>query len=447
MDLEQVWHEAIQRCKQQINDPLKKAALDVIELQTSINIACSDLCFICNNDFVKKLIFEYVPALYMEIARITDNTNLGIKLLLESDLQHSQKTDNSNLKINTDNTNPEKTFENYICDPRNTLCCEIAQKIAENPGDEDYNPLFLYGATGLGKTHLAMAIANRIKKNRPELSVLYIRAEEFIRLFVESMAKSSYVDNQVSFEDSILQHDVFIIDDLQTLTKGERSRETFFKIIDNYLDEPGKQLIMTSSKPVGSFKNIPPRIISELGSGVCTEILPPSYENCVAITWQKCKEQKLKLDQPVVDYIAQKIRYNVRAIEGAVKTLKTQSEVTANRITYNDAVKLLSDLVESNSRYISIETIKEHVAEEYGVTVDSIESAAKNKNVSYARSMAMTLANDLIPNLSFKDIGTAFNKGHTYVYEAIKRTRERICDDRYEQSAIYERLIHSLKNN
>lgn len=293
MDLEQVWHEAIQSCKQQINDPLKKAALDVIELQTSINITCSDLFFICNNDFVKKLIVEYVPALYMEIARITDNTNLGIKLLLESDLQHSQKTDNSNLKINTDNTNPEKTFENYICEPRNTQCCEIAQKIAENPGDEDYNPLFLYGATGLGKTHLAMAIANRIKKNRPELSVLYIRAEEFIRLFVESMAKSSYVDNQVSFEDSILQHDVFVIDDLQTLTKGERSRETFFKIIDNYLDEPGKQLIMTSSKPVGSFKNIPPRIISELGSGVCTEILPPSYENRVAITWQKCKEQNL----------------------------------------------------------------------------------------------------------------------------------------------------------
>lgn len=253
MDLEQVWHEAIQSCKQQINDPLKKAALDVIELQTSINITCSDLFFICNNDFVKKLIVEYVPALYMEIARITDNTNLGIKLLLESDLQHSQKTDNSNLKINTDNTNPEKTFENYICEPRNTQCCEIAQKIAENPGDEDYNPLFLYGATGLGKTHLAMAIANRIKKNRPELSVLYIRAEEFIRLFVESMAKSSYVDNQVSFEDSILQHDVFVIDDLQTLTKGERSRETFFKIIDNYLDEPGKLLIMTSSKPVGSF--------------------------------------------------------------------------------------------------------------------------------------------------------------------------------------------------
>lgn len=447
MDLEQVWHEAIQRCKQQINDPLKKAALDVIELQTSINITCSDLFFICNNDFVKKLIFEYVPALFMEITRIIDNTNLGIKLLLESDLQHSQKTDNSNLKINTDNTNPEKTFENYICEPRNTQCCEIAQKIAENPGDEDYNPLFLYGATGLGKTHLAMAIANRIKKNRPELSVLYIRAEEFIRLFVESMAKSSYVDNQVSFEDSILQHDVFVIDDLQTLTKGERSRETFFKIIDNYLDEPGKQLIMTSSKPVGSFKNIPPRIISELGSGVCTEILPPSYENRVAITWQKCKEQKLKLDQPVVDYIAQKIRYNVRSIEGAVKTLKTLSEVTANRITYNDAVKLLSDLVESDSRYISIETIKEHVAEEYGVTVDSIESAAKNKNVSYARSMAMTLANDLIPNLSLNDIGIAFNKGHTYVYEAIKRTRERICDDRYEQSAIYERLIHSLKNN
>ncbi|WP_295364824.1 DnaA/Hda family protein [uncultured Succinivibrio sp.] len=447
MDLEQVWHEAVHNCKQSINDPIKLAAYDVIELQASIKITGSDLCFICNNDFVKKLIFEYVPALFMEITRIIDNNNLGIKLLLSGEFQHSRMTENSNPSRNTDNINPDKTFENYVTDPKNAKIYEIAQKIAENPGDENYNPLFMYGSTGLGKTHLAMAIANRIKKSRPALSVLYLRAEEFIRLFVESMSKSASEDNQISFEDTLLQHDVLIIDDLQSLTKGEKSRDAFFKIIDNYLDEPGKQLIMTSSKPVGSFKNIPPRIISELGSGVCTEILPPSYENRVAITCQKCKEQKLKLDQPVVDYIAQKIRYNVRAIEGAVKTLKTQSEVTANRITYNDAVKLLSDLVESNSRYISIETIKEHVAEEYGVTVDSIESAAKNKNVSYARSMAMTLANDLIPNLSLNDIGIAFNKGHSYVHEAIKRTRERVCDERDELSAIYERLIHSLKNN
>lgn len=446
MDLEQVWHEAIQRCKQQINDPLKKAALDVIELQTSINITCSDLCFICNNDFVKKLIFEYVPALFMEITRIIDNNNLGIKLLLSGEFQHSRMTENSNPILNTDNINPDKTFENYVTDPKNAKLYEIALKIAENPGDEKYNPLFLYGGTGLGKTHLAMAIANRIKKNRPELSVRYIRAEEFIRLFVESLTKSSSDDNQVSFENSLLQHDVLIVDDLQTLTKGEKSRETFFKIIDNYLDKTGKQLIMTSSETIGGFKNIPPQIVSELGSGVCIELLTPSYENRVAITLCKCKELNLKLELAIVEYIAQKLRYSVRAIEGAVKTLNTQSKITGDEITYPEAVKLLSDLVESDSRYIGVGTIKKCVAKEYGVSVFSMESADKKKNITQARSMAMTLANDLIPNLSLKDIGTAFNKGHTYVYEAIKRTRERICDDTDELSTIYERLTRSLKN-
>ena len=147
----------------------------------------------------------------------------------------------------------------------------------------------------------------------------------------------------------------------------------------------------------------------------------------------------------MVDYIANNIRSSVREIEGAIKTLKQHIEITGKQITCDDAVKLLSNLVNIDRQVTSIDAIKDRVAKEYGVTVTSMESAERKKATSLARSMAMTLANDLIPNLSLNDIGRAFNKDHSSVHEAIKRTRERISDDREEQSAIYQRLILSLK--
>lgn len=489
MDLVQIWHDAIQSCKQSINDPEKQAIYGLIEFQASIQIIGSDLCFICNNDFMMKLMSEYSPSLYMEISRLLGNNSLGLKLILASELLNSLNTNSAqpanygyqgepnNQSVNgfnpnptqiisqqngnlstpvqqpvpahplgrADNINPDKTFENYVTDPENSLVYAIAQKIAQNPGSESYNPFYVYGGSGLGKTHLLWAIANRIRATKPEISVVYIRAEEFIRKFVESMSKTGHVDEQVKFQDSFTQHDVFIMDDIQSLTKGEKSRDTFFEIIANYLDKPGSQLILASDVAPGNLKNFHPRLVSRFGSGVCREIYPPSAETRAAITLRKCKELDIQLEHDVVDYIANNIRSSVREIEGAIKTLKQHIEITGKQITCDDAVKLLSNLVNIDRQVTSIDAIKDRVAKEYGVTVTSMESAERKKATSLARSMAMTLANDLIPNLSLNDIGRAFNKDHSSVHEAIKRTRERISDDREEQSAIYQRLILSLK--
>ncbi|SKA59212.1 chromosomal replication initiator protein [Succinivibrio dextrinosolvens DSM 3072] len=486
MDLVQIWHDAIQNLKQSINDPQKQAIYGLIEFQSSIQIIGSDLCFICNNDFMMKLMSEFSPSLYMEISRLLGNNSLGLKLLLASELQNSQNNNQvqpanfgfqnePNTQVNNsfnpnpnpinqqpsnvvpvqnapahnmvraDNINPEKTFENYVTDPENSLVYAIAQKIAQNPGSESYNPFYVYGGSGLGKTHLLWAIANRIRATKPEISVVYIRAEEFIRKFVESMSKTGFVDQQVKFQDSFTQHDVFIMDDIQSLTKGEKSRDTFFEIIANYLDKPGSQLILASDVAPGNLKNFHPRLVSRFGSGVCREIYPPSAETRAAITLRKCKELDIQLDHDVVDYIANNIRSSVREIEGAIKTLKQHIEITGKQISCDDAVKLLSNLVNIDRQVTSIDAIKDRVAKEYGVTVSSMESAERKKATSLARSMAMTLANDLIPNLSLNDIGRAFNKDHSSVHEAIKRTREKIGDDREEQSAIYQRLILSLK--
>lgn len=347
MNYVQVWQKAIQECKQSISDPLKQAALDLIEQQASIQIIGADLFFICNNDFIKKLIFYFVPSLYFEITRLLDNNNLGIKLLLLDEIQSKKKNSHTNPWKSVDNINPEKTFENYIVDPNNEQIYELARKIAQNPGAKENNPFFLYGQSGIGKTHLLWAIANRIRVNRPELSLRYIRGEDFIRLFVEYMTKSKFQESPLSIEDFTSHIDVLIIDDIQSISKREKSIETFIELIAPYIELPKKQLIVASTEFSLHFMKLASKRSSGLDSAVFEELYPPSASTLVTITRCKCKEFDIQLDQGVVEYIANNVSSNVRYIEGAIKTLKPHIEINGKQITQDDAHSMLSKIIDT----------------------------------------------------------------------------------------------------
>lgn len=345
-----------------------------------------------------------------------------------------------------DHINPNKTFENYVPDPENSLIYTIAQKVAAEPGSASVNPFYIYGGSGLGKTHLLFAIANRIKQTRSDISLIYTRAEGFIRSYVESMSRKNAFDyQQVHFQELFTAQDVFIVDDIQNFIKGPKARDTFFDIIADFLEKPNRQLILASDVPPGNLKDFSPRLKSRFGSGVCREIFPPSTETRTAITLNKCREFKVELSDAIVDYIATHIRSNVREIEGAIKTLNSHIE-SFGSITYEQAVKTLSNLVNVPDQMVTVEAIKERVAKEFDVTVASLESAQRKKVVSLARSLAMTLAHDLIPSLSLNDIGRAFSKDHSSVHEAIKRTRQRVESDA-ETAAVYQKLKLSLKRD
>lgn len=342
--------------------------------------------------------------------------------------------------------NKNKTFDNYVTDPKNTMLVAAAVSVALNPGTSNYNPFYIFGGSGLGKTHLLFAIANRIKETRPDFSLIYTRAEEFIRHYVESMANPKNLridDQQVHFQDLYTEHNVFIVDDIQNFIKAANARETFFDIIAEFLDRPNRQLILASDVPPGNLKDFSTRLTSRFGSGVCCEVVPPSVETRQAITLTKCKELNVHLSDEIINYIATHIRSNVREIEGAIKTLNTHISAYGN-ISYEDAVKNLANLVNASNQVLTIDTIKERVAKEFEVSVSSMESAERKKAVSNARSMAMALARDLIPNVSYSDIGRAFNKDHSSVYEAINRIKKRISED-VDTSSKYHRLHLSLK--
>ena len=345
--------------------------------------------------------------------------------------------------------NPNKTFDNYVIDPENKTLYVTAMTVAANPCSSSYNPLYIYGASGLGKTHLLFAIANHIRKEHPKVSVIYSRAEEFIRHYVESIAsikKSPFADQQVHFQDLYTEHDVFIVDDIQNFIRGPQARNAFFDIIAEFIDKPNRQLILASDVPPGDLKGFNPRLTTRFGSGVCCEVVPPGVETRTAITISKCKEMGINLSEEIINYIAQNVRSNVRELEGAIKTLNSHMRSSGVSLTVDDAKKILTNLVNASNQVCTIDTIKERVSQEFEVPVQAMESAEKKKAVSLARSIAMALARDLIPSMSLSDIGRAFNKDHSSVHEAIKRIRKKI-DTEPEVASKYNKLTLSLKLN
>lgn len=512
MDFAALWDQAVSNIAKQVNDEREKKLILMIGSQISIFITDNVLTFQCKSQYVSTLLPEYISTFFKEVKTLTGIQNLGMNLqpsISGSEPQqsaapapqpaapgpadyngmggaYSQMSGyayqgySSNYGMNqiptakapmgaqqftaapgnleqrmqlpkfmTENrVNPDKTFENYVTDPENTLIFAIAKKIAADPGTTTTNPFYIYGGSGLGKTHLLFAIANEIKKTHPEKSLIYMRAEEFIHNYVVAMSKkNSFNEYQVNFRDLFTSQDIFIVDDIQNFVKGQNARGTFFEIIADFIDKPNHQLILASDVPPGNLEGFNERLISRFGSGVCSEIYPPNSETRTAITLSKCREFHVELSDTIVDYIATHIRSNVREIEGAIKTLSSLQSINANhQLSYDDAVNALKNLVNNSNKGTTIEKIKERVAKEFDVSVSSMESAERKKTISNARSMAMAIANDLIPSLSLNDIGRSFNKDHSSVHEAIKRTKKRIEEDQ-EYSTVYQQLILSLKKD
>lgn len=509
---QQLWSDVKNHVITAATDEKDRAILELVCSQVMLNIKDNIIVFVCDSPYIQSLFIKHRATIMNEIHHLLGNAkdyffiteigtvkvdplnangdfaqdytlsggvdtvtnfnvgnqiqsnnsfnNLGNNQALHNKLVNSQSsgTTKAHLKslslksrprfMRDDVISPNKTFDNYVTDPKNTMLVAAAVSVALNPGASNYNPFYIFGDSGLGKTHLLFAIANRIKETRPDFSVVYTRAEEFIRHYVEAMSNPKILrinDQQVHFQDLYTEHNVFIVDDIQNFVKAANARDTFFDIIADFLDRPNKQLILASDVPPSNLKDFSTRLTSRFGSGVCCEVLAPSVETRQTITLSKCKELNINLSEDIINYIAMNICSNVREIEGAIKTLNTH--IMANgSISFEDAVANLSSLVVSTDNLsLTIDVIKECVAKEYEVSVSSMESAERKKAVSNARAMAMALTRELIPDMSLSDIGHAFNKDHSSVHEAINRINKRKAEGDSETKLKYHRLFLSLK--
>lgn len=342
--------------------------------------------------------------------------------------------------------NPVKTFSTYVSDTRNFEILNAASLLAKYVGVSQVNPFLVYGDSGVGKTHILHAIANAIAYYHPDYKVAFIRAEEFLQNYVSSISESGknrFADSQIYFQQAFLQYDVLIFDDIQALAKGVKSRQVFFEVISAFLDRPGTQLIVAANTMPRELKEkgFDASLLSRMGSGLCMPLMKPNWSNRRDIVNAKCQEMGITMSEDIVDYISINMNPNVREIEGALKTL--HSFLNSNgSLSYDDAVRTLSGFISSGAGHVlTISEIQSTVAKEFGVSVKDLLSSCKKKAISQARSLAMTIARDVIANNSLNDLGRAFKKDHTSVHEAIVRTRDRLQHD----SSLKEKYDHIIK--
>ena len=319
--------------------------------------------------------------------------------------------------------NPAFIFSNFVGGKANQLARAAAIQVAQNPGSA-YNPLFVYGATGLGKTHLVQAIGNTVLEHNPQAHIRYIHAEQFVTAVVQAYQHKSFD----SFKRGYHSLDLLLIDDIQFLGGKSRTQEEFFYTF-NALIEAGKQVVITSDRYPKEISGIEERLISRFGWGLTVSVEPPELEMRVAILLKKAEYEGVVLAEEVAFFIAKHIRSNVRELEGALKRVLAFSRFNNTAISVTSAKEALKDLLAVLNRQISIENIQKTVADYFKIKVSEMYSKKRVRSIARPRQIAMALAKDLTP-MSLPEIGEAFGgRDHTTVLHACRKVQELIGND------------------
>ena len=339
--------------------------------------------------------------------------------------------------VHKSNLRTSYTFENFVQGNSNQLAKAAASQVGDNPGGA-YNPLFIYGGTGLGKTHLLHAVGNGILANNPDAKVIYMHSERFVQDMVKAL-QNNKIDQFKQFYRSV---DALLIDDIQFFAKKERSQEEFFHTF-NALLEGNRQVILTSDRYPKEIDGVEDRLKSRFGWGLTITIEPPELETRVAILMQKAQQSNIKMPEEVAFFIAKRLRSNVRELEGALNRVIANANFTGRPITIDFVREALRDLLALHDKLVTIENIQKTVAEYYKIRVSDILSKRRSRSVARPRQMAMALAKELT-NHSLPEIGNAFGgKDHTTVLHACRKINS-LREESHDIKEDYQNLIRTL---
>ncbi len=310
---------------------------------------------------------------------------------------------------------PDNTFENFVEGDCNRLARSAGFAVAQNPGGTAFNPLMIYGNSGLGKTHLAQAIGIEVKESFPDKVVLYVNANKFQTQFTEATRNN----NRNDFLHFYQMIDVLILDDVHEFAGKEKTQETFFHIF-NHLHQMGKQLVLTSDKPPIELKGMEQRLLSRFKWGLTADLQTPDFETRMEILRRKVYKDGISLSDEVLEYIASHVSNNVRELEGALVSLLAQSMLNKREITLELAAKLINKLVKNSKRELSIEYISKVVCDYFNMPVDALQAKTRKREVVQARQIAMYFSKSLT-KYSLASIGAQIgSKDHATVLHACK---------------------------
>ena len=371
---------------------------------------------------------QFLPSIEDAVSNISSGTQLVVSLVVGTigSIAARDRAAAVSAKADVDiqviehlsNLNPNFTFDNFVEGKSNQLAKAAATQVAENPGSA-YNPLFLYGGVGLGKTHLMHAIGNLICKNNRAAKVVYLHSERFVADMVRALQSNS-INEFKKFYRSV---DALLIDDIQFFAGKERSQEEFFHTF-NALLEGQQQIILTSDRYPKEINGIEERLKSRFGSGLTVAVQPPELETRVAILINKAENSGIELPHEVAFFIAKRIRSNVRELEGALKRVIANAHFTGSAITLEFVQEALKDLLAVQDKLVSIDNIIRTVAEYYKIKVAELLSKRRSRSVARPRQIAMALCKELT-NHSLPEIGDAFGgRDHTTVLHACKQIKQ-----------------------
>jgi len=317
--------------------------------------------------------------------------------------------------------NPRNTFESFVVGPNNEIAHAASLAVAQTPA-RTYNPLFIYGGVGLGKTHLMQAIGQYVWAKKKNTKVMYLSSELFINEFIDAIQHS----NLVKFRKRYRQADLLLIDDIQFLGGKERSQEEFFHTF-NTLFDGHKQIVLSSDRPASEIANLEHRLVSRFEWGLTAELQPPDIETRMAILRKKARTLQIKLRDEVFEFIANRIRSNVRRLEGALMRVASFASLSGKELTQEVVEHLLKDILQEEGRHsITIEQIQRRVAEHFDVRVADMTSKRRPASIAFPRQVAMYLARELT-KASLNEIGEAFGgRDHGTVLHACKLVKRRM---------------------
>lgn len=335
--------------------------------------------------------------------------------------------------------NPNFTFDNFVEGKSNQLGRAASAQVAQNPGTA-YNPLFIYGGVGLGKTHLMHAVGNEILKNKPDAKVVYLHSERFVADMVKALQSNAMNE----FKKYYRSVDALLIDDIQFFAGKDRSQEEFFHTF-NALLEGDQQVILTSDRYPKEINGVEERLKSRFGWGLTVAVEPPELETRVAILVSKAEKAKIDMPYEVAFFIAKRLRSNVRELEGALKRVIANAHFTGNDITMDFVKEALRDLLALQDKLVTIDNIQKTVAEYFKIKVAEILSKRRSRSVARPRQIAMALAKELT-NHSLPEIGDAFGgRDHTTVLHACRKIKE-LKETTSDVEEDYTNLLRTLSS-
>lgn len=390
------------------------------------------------NDFTKGILESRYKDLIVNALKLLTSKKYNIDFIVttEEKIEKNHNNEKSNIVVNDEMStmlNPKYTFDSFVIGNSNRFAHAASLAVAESPA-KAYNPLFIYGGVGLGKTHLMHAIGHYILNNNPKSQVVYVSSEKFTNELINSIKD----DKNVEFRNKYRNIDILLVDDIQFIAGKERTQEEFFHTF-NALYEANKQIIISSDRPPKEIPTLEDRLRSRFEWGLIADIQAPDFETRMAILKKKADVEKLNIPNEVMVYIATKIKSNIRELEGALIRIVAFSSLTNKEISVDLASEALKDIISSKqTRQVTIDIIQEVVANYYNLKIEDLKSARRTRNIAFPRQIAMYLSRKLT-DMSLPKIGEEFGgRDHTTVIHAYEKISNNLKKDESLQNAINE---------